>query len=33
MNYYLAPGRLNEVSVEGRTVIVDYCHNVPGMLM
>ena len=32
-NYYLAPGRLNEVSVEGRTVIVDYCHNVPGMLM
>jgi cyanophycin synthetase len=32
-NYYLAPGRLNEVSVEGRTVIVDYCHNVPGMIM
>jgi cyanophycin synthetase len=32
-NYYLAPGRLNEVLVEGRTVIVDYCHNVPGMLM
>ena len=32
-NYYLAPGRLNEVSVEGRTVIVDYCHNVPAMLM
>ena len=32
-NYYLAPGRLNEVSVEGRTVIVDYCHNVPGMVM
>ena len=24
-NYYLAPGRLNEVQVEGRTVIVDYC--------
>ena len=32
-NYYLAPGRLNEVSVEGRTVIVDYAHNVPGMQM
>ena len=32
-NYYLSPGRLNEISVEGRTVIVDYCHNVPGMLM
>ncbi|HJQ86676.1 MAG TPA: hypothetical protein VJ820_04345 [Propionibacteriaceae bacterium] len=22
-NYYLAPGRLNEVDVEGRTVIID----------
>ena len=32
-NYYLSPGRLNEVSVEGRTVIVDYCHNAPGMKM
>ena len=32
-NYYLAPGRLNELSVEGRTVIVDYAHNVPGMAM
>jgi cyanophycin synthetase len=32
-NYYLSPGRLNEVSVAGRTVIVDYCHNVPGMIM
>jgi cyanophycin synthetase len=32
-NYYLSPGRLNEVSVEGRTVIVDYCHNAPGMRM
>ena len=29
-NYYLAPGRLNEVSVEGRTVIVDYCAQRPG---
>jgi cyanophycin synthetase len=32
-NYYLSPGRLNEVGVAGRTVIVDYCHNVPGMIM
>jgi cyanophycin synthetase len=32
-NYYLSPGRLNEVPVEGRTVIVDYCHNAPGMTM
>jgi hypothetical protein len=23
----------NEVDVEGRTVIVDYCHNAPGMIM
>jgi cyanophycin synthetase len=30
-NYYLAPGRLNEVDVEGVHVIVDYCHNAPGM--
>ena len=32
-NYYLAPGRLNEVSVAGRTVIIDYAHNVPGLAM
>jgi cyanophycin synthetase len=32
-NYYLSPGRLNEVDVNGRTVIVDYCHNAPGMRM
>ena len=32
-NYYLAPGRLNEVSVGGRTVIIDYAHNVPGLQM
>lgn len=32
-NYYLAPGRLNEIIVDGRTVIVDYCHNAPGMTM
>jgi cyanophycin synthetase len=32
-NYYLAPGRLNEVEVSGVNVIVDYCHNAPGMKM
>jgi cyanophycin synthetase len=30
-NYYLSPGRLNEVEVNGVQVIVDYCHNAPGM--
>ena len=32
-NYYLSPGRLNEVQVQGRTVIVDYAHNAPGLRM
>jgi len=32
-NYYLSPGRLNEVDVDGVQVIVDYCHNAPGMRM
>ncbi|GAB3622071.1 cyanophycin synthetase [Mariniluteicoccus endophyticus] len=32
-NYYLAPGRLNEMQVDGRTVIIDYCHNPPGLRM
>jgi cyanophycin synthetase len=32
-SYYLSPGRLNEVEVNGRNVIVDYCHNAPGMRM
>ena len=32
-NYYLSPGRLNEVEVNGVNVIVDYCHNAPGMQM
>jgi cyanophycin synthetase len=32
-NYYLSPGRLNEVEVNGIHVIVDYCHNAPGMRM
>src|SRR3546814_758160 len=30
-NYYLSPGRLNEVEVNGVNVLVDYCHNAPGM--
>ena len=30
-NYYLSPGRLNEIEVNGVNVIVDYCHNAPGM--
>jgi cyanophycin synthetase len=32
-SYYLSPGRLNELEVDGRTVIVDYCHNAPAMQM
>jgi cyanophycin synthetase len=32
-SYYLSPGRLNEIEVNGVTVIVDYCHNAPGMKM
>jgi cyanophycin synthetase len=32
-SYYLSPGRLNEIDVDGRTVIVDYCHNAPAMRM
>jgi len=31
-SYYLSPGRLNEVDVRGVHVIVDYCHNAPGMV-
>ncbi len=30
-SYYLSPGRLNEIEVNGVNVIVDYCHNAPGM--
>jgi cyanophycin synthetase len=30
-SYYLSPGRLNEIEVEGVTVFVDYCHNAHGM--
>ncbi len=32
-SYYLSPGRLNELEVNGVQVIVDYCHNAPGMKM
>jgi cyanophycin synthetase len=32
-NYYLSPGRLNEIEVNGVHVVVDYCHNAPGMRM
>ncbi len=30
-SYYLSPGRLNQIDVEGISVVVDYCHNAPGM--
>jgi cyanophycin synthetase len=30
-NYYLSPGRLNMIEVNGVSVLVDYCHNAPGM--
>ena len=30
-NYYLSPGRMNLINVRGIEVIVDYCHNAPGM--
>jgi cyanophycin synthetase len=32
-SYYLAPGRLNVTDIEGVKVVVDYCHNAPGMRM
>ena len=32
-SYYLSPGRLNQIDVAGATVIIDYCHNAPGMRM
>ncbi len=32
-SYYLAPGRLNVTEVDGVRVVVDYCHNAPGMRM
>jgi cyanophycin synthetase len=30
-SFYQAPGRLNEIEVNGFKVILDYCHNVDGM--
>ncbi|WP_051266731.1 cyanophycin synthetase [Nakamurella lactea] len=30
-SYYQAPGRMNLTEVHGVKVIVDYCHNAPGM--
>ncbi len=30
-SYYLSPGRMNLINVRGMEVIVDYCHNAPGM--
>lgn len=30
-SYYLSPGRMNLINVRGIEVIVDYCHNAPGM--
>jgi len=30
-SFFQAPGRLNEVPVDGYRVILDYCHNVDGM--
>ncbi len=30
-SYYLSPGRMNMVDVNNVDVIVDYCHNPPGM--
>ncbi len=30
-SFFQAPGRLNEISVDGYKVILDYCHNVDGM--
>ncbi len=30
-SYYLSPGRMNQINVHHVDVIVDYCHNAPGM--
>jgi cyanophycin synthetase len=32
-SYYLSPGRMNLLDVLARDVLVDYCHNPPGMRM
>ena len=30
-SFFQAPGRLNEINIDGYKVILDYCHNVDGM--
>ena len=30
-SFFQAPGRLNEINLDGYKVILDYCHNVDGM--
>jgi cyanophycin synthetase len=30
-SFFQAPGRLNEIDVDGYKIILDYCHNVDGM--
>src|SRR5205809_941613 len=30
-SFFQAPGRLNQVPIDGYRVILDYCHNVDGM--
>jgi cyanophycin synthetase len=30
-SFFQAPGRLNEISIDGTRVFLDYCHNVDGM--
>src|SRR5205814_8928081 len=32
-NYYLSPGRLNQIEDEGVNVVIDYVHNAKGMRM
>jgi len=32
-SYYLSPGRMNLLDVNNTDVVVDYCHNPPGMRM
>jgi cyanophycin synthetase len=32
-SYYLSPGRMNLLDVHNIDVVVDYCHNAPGMRM
>jgi cyanophycin synthetase len=32
-SYYLSPGRMNMLDIHNISVVVDYCHNSPGMRM